>query len=736
MPTPPVDTAPRPRATVGPHRGKPVIFVDGEPLAFTAYSPTARRELFFEQTRRFLEHNTRVFFLRLPRAQSPDFWANPFWVGDHITPAPQLPAAQVSLEEQAAFILNHRPDACLFIRFGPREPKSWLDAHPEEWFVTEEGEPLPFASLASQRYLDDSARYIETVVRWCESQPFARRVIGYWTGHKVEGSHEPVIQNWVFDHGPAMARQWRQYLRDRYGDDAALRTAWGRDDVSLDAPPLPRDPFRAPLPQVAAEPYWQAGPHGAAVRDYLDLTRRLFHAGFVAQADAHRRAADRPCVFVVDALKQVMQGWDNRSFFEPGVSWPVAYVDMLAGAGNVAVAPLLDHPGIDGLVTPHEYQARGVGGVYEAEAPADALVHRGQLFLCEMDTRSHHGRGDHYFAARDLKEFEAITWRNVAAGITRGFHSYYMDVHVDWFADPALHAVIHRQFEVIHEALQWPHADVPGIAVVLDDDAWKYTSGNGAFLNEAVMGELRQGLPRCGVPFRTYLLSDALRRGLPPHRVVYFPNLFHGDDATRAFLAGQVCRDGRVVLWGPGTAIHDGRAITAQHAAAVTGFDFELFQGNLQRRGLVTNFDHPITAEMDEGVVLGSPLAYGPALLPRDGLRLADAWTTQGRDAAALAVKPMPGWTSVFTAFAPLPARLWRGLARAAGAHVYCNSYDVLLADSAAVALHSVRSGVKTIRLPRPARVTDLVTGQTLDGPTDAISFHLDAPATALFHLA
>ncbi|NQV02147.1 MAG: RNA methyltransferase, partial [Bacteroidia bacterium] len=80
----------------------------------------------------------------------------------------------------------------------------------------------------------------------------------------------------------------------------------------------------------------------------------------------------------------------------------------------------------------HDYQARGIGGVFEPEGIADSIILRGKFFSCEMDSRS----GDTGIsAARDVREWAAITWKNYATGWTRGFHTYWMYGFriADWF---------------------------------------------------------------------------------------------------------------------------------------------------------------------------------------------------------------------------------------------------------------------------------------------------------------
>jgi hypothetical protein len=411
----------------------------------------------------------------------------------------------------------------------------------------------------------------------------------------------------------------------------------------------------------------------------------------------------------------------------------------MAGSGNLGIASLFAGPGIDGLITPHDYQARGAGGVFEPEGIADSAVLRGKYMLCEMDTRTWAGT-DPIAPARDAAEFAAVTWRNVATGLTRGFTPYWMDVYQDWFAPPEIQATIDRQAAVLRESVGWPHEPVPGIAMILDDEAVLETNGDGRFLNEAVLWEWKTGLARCGVPVRIHLFDDLALPDFPPHRVYYFPNLFKIDAARRRLLEEKVLRNGHVVVWGPGTGISDGTKIGPEAAAAVTGFAFDMLAVNDHRRTLLADIAHPLTKGLSPATVLGGPLAYGPVLLPTDGHVLGHAWTKLGRNLAGLAVKERPAadgstWTSVFSSTPGLPAGFWRNAARRAGAHVWCESDDILLADSQLVAIHAAAAGPRTILLPRASDVVDLISGEPVGQGLREIEVELAAPETRLFRL-
>jgi len=741
------------------HNGRPTIFINGHPDALPCYCPPAYfwdTRLVLRTTPRFAKHHMGAYFLSITRAKvlqgsGDDFFLTPFWDGDQISRQPLHPEL-FSLDEQVNLISAGEPQAWLIVRLGLYEPASWRKLHGDQLVVNERGETLQTPSLASELYWDAAARYCAAVLEHCEEQPWSWRIIGYADFQRMEGTHEPLIFYWLFDHGPTMTARWRRYLREKYGTEDALRAAHGDAKLSFETATVPSDRLSGPVPQVSATLYWQDAAQNQALRDYLLLARDLYHAGFRKVAGAMQQTLERlgrRRLLVHDALKQTMLGWDNRGYFDLLAPWQLAWPELLAGSGHMGAAALLDAPGMGGLITPHDYQARGPGGVLEPEGSVDSTVLRGKYFLCEMDTRSYTGK-DYHGRARDDRQFAAVTWRNLATSLTRGFNSYWMDLHEDWFATEPIHSVIARQVEVIRQSVDFPHRTMPGIAMLLDDQAVLETNGSGSFFNEAIMTEWKSGLARCGVPARIYLLEDLELAGFPQHRVYYFPNLFRVDARRLALLREKVFCNGNVVLWGPGSGISDGSRLGPEPASRLTGFQFEYLPASYMHRVQVQDFTHPITRDLKADAVLGGPLAYGPLLFPTDGRPLGVAWTKQGREPAGLAVKVFgqgargawqgdpaalgPGdWASVFTTAVPIPADMWRGLARFGGAHVYCESNDVLMADCSVVGLHSIQSGPKRIRLPGAHVVKDLISGKPVSERCEQIEFKLEAPETRVF---
>ncbi len=746
-------TAAGPDAVVKIHNGRPTVFIDGVPTALTGFNPSCRnRERFFETMPFF--YTTGIHTYIIHPATTRDFWSEMyFWRGDVISSNPEgIDAPDVwCIDKQAKEILKNDPDAWIIVRFTPFPPRSWRMLHPQEWFVTEDATVSDMPSFASDLFWKTVADASAAIITYSENQPWSSRVIGYTNFGISEGQHLAVARGWMYDHNPLMLQRLREFLRAKYKTNEALRAAYGDPTLTFDTVQVPRDRLRGAVPEVTQNLYWQPREENAAIRDYLELTRDLWHKQFRVIQEAMDGAAKRNVIFFHDAMKQNMQGWNLDGFFAYGfqekVSWNNYFPDFVGGSGCINEAELLDLPGVDGLMTPNDYQARGLGGVFQPEGIADSAVLRGKLFFCENDMRAL--ERNEIGNARTDEEYIALTWRDAATVLTHGYNLYWMDlIDVNHNTPGPRQDSLRRQIEVMNESVNIKHADVPGIAMIIDDASVLETNGSGNFLNEAVMWEWRMGIARCGVPFRIYVFEDLKQPNFPDHRVFYFPNMFKVDDERMAILEQKIFRDGHVVVWGPGSGISDGVTIGPENAAKLTGFSFEMMPASSQRRILLSNFDNPITRGFDADTFIGGPLAYGPVLVPTDGTELGIGWLKGGFNHTGLAVKEFGrgasgngtsgargegDYASVFTVAAQLPADLWRNLARYGGAHIWSDSGDILLADESIVALHSLKSEKKVISLPRASRVTDLATGKVIAKNTKEITFDLKAPETRIF---
>ncbi len=81
----------------------------------------------------------------------------------------------------------------------------------------------------------------------------------------------------------------------------------------------------------------------------------------------------------------------------------------------------------------------------------------------------------------------------------------------------------------------------------------------------------------------------------------------------------------------------------------------------------------------------------------------------------------------------PLPSNLLRACCRYAGSHIWCEEDDVVLASESVAAIHSVKAGPRTLHLPTPRPVWDLLSGKHLGDGLTHIDMHITPPETRLF---
>src|SRR6185312_6538022 len=106
--------------------------------------------------------------------------------------------------------------------------------HPDQLFVNDDGKVMDVPSLASEIFWDNCAKISVAQIKYCESRPWAKRIVGYANFLRVEGTHEPLISHFLYDHSPVMTARWREYLRSKYKTVDALRAAHGDDKLTFE----------------------------------------------------------------------------------------------------------------------------------------------------------------------------------------------------------------------------------------------------------------------------------------------------------------------------------------------------------------------------------------------------------------------------------------------------------------------------------------------------------------------
>lgn len=764
----------QPTYTVRDYRGKPTLFVDGrpEPCYTYCYANDPKDQGALDIHHRFAAHGCHVYMPQTRGGIDGDWSTTPFWTDHDVFPdvtAPGAPAVEHA--DLIDYILAKvDPDARFWVRSMLDPPLKWRERFPDDLLLNSYGKRYQGASLASDRYIGQIAKYLDNLVSYCEGRSWADRVLGYVVYPIGEGTTVLTCEGFMFDRSPVMQRGFREFLRRKYGSDSALQDAWERGDAALETVEVPddetfhergktrHDQIETTKPKNRPAPHRLHWPHPhetAAERDYCLYMRELTARNFRTLLGAIKRAAPNKLAGL-DAFKQTLLGWPLVARHAGDYQTHSGLMHVLSGA--FGMAEMLDIPELDIVATPHDYLHRGMGFGYEGEGIGDSVVRHGKMMMMEEDQRTFcvtGWRGDGFNSFANMAEAKAGLWRNLASSVTRGYNTYPMDVcGPSFYFDDGIQEVLGARRLVHEAATHWERREVPCVVMFVDDWSTLYEDFTARYQYLAVIHQRLYGLSRCGAPFRLHLLEDLERDDFPTcHRVFLFPNLFHITPERLELLRRKVFRDGNVCIWGPASGITNGRELSGDSASELTGIPLKLLLKESPRFVTVDRFEHPVTAGLGRRLDFGDSLPYGPILVPQDHpdvVRLGGMQFPTAQDGAGLVVREFglgaagngrPGergegdWASVFSTAVPLPDELLRPLARYGGTHVYSESDDLIFADSCTVGVHSVMPGRRLVALPQPSTVWDLIERRKVGEGMTQIEIDVTPPQTNMYYL-
>jgi hypothetical protein len=738
------------KAHVRPHNGAPTLFLDDKPVyanlqwigGFNLADP---KSVALTQTamRAFAKSGVHLYTLDGffndwcgPRADS----ALPY---DFTENGPRLQAA-IDADPEALFNLR--------LMFETRHllDNWWNKQHPDEVEVLSQGESMS-ASYASTVWHTQVKELLTALVAHLRQIGMYDRVIGYQI---CTGTCGEWIKSWSSmdiantDYSAPMFRYFRHWLTQRYGTDAALQAAWGKEDVTLATAEVPSAAdqdttshyyFRDPRYERNAIDFYEAYAELCA-----DTLLDFCHTIKVLSGGDKLTGA---------FYGYIMELSWNDTFFTDGFrgSGPVGLaaseVSTVQRSGHLGLAKALRSPEIDFFVSPYTYGFRGLGGDGLAMQPSESLRLHNKLYWFEEDTLMHNN-----FDARKrmhpVKHSLAIYKRNFAEVLTHAQGITWLEN--DYFAeDPSIVDAFHDLQTRFHAIGNWavqfdrrPSADV---AVFLDDESYMYEANKNGISLPLIWHQRLMNLNRFGAPHDLYLLNDLLEGRLPEYKLYIFLNIFHLNAERRAALKGQLRRAGKTALflYAPGYINEDAEEpFGIEHMTDLTGFKFGKGSSYWTPMMHVTNFEHPITQDVSQELFWGTTRSLAPIfyLEDDDATVLGNVIGSLGRIQPGLAVKTFnagtaDAWSSVYVATPNVPSPVLRGIARFAGVHLYNEDGDVLYATPRFVSAHTVKGGPRTFKLPEPVEVVyDLYNRQLLGHNTSEFRAQLPPASTALFY--
>jgi hypothetical protein len=226
------------------------------------------------------------------------------------------------------------------------------------------------------------------------------------------------------------------------------------------------------------------------------------------------------------------------------------------------------------------------------------------------------------------------------------------------------------------------------------------------------LAQLRYHVNRVGASVGYYLLTDLRGGALPDAKLYLVLNAFAVSPAERQALHRVLRNKGKWAVWfyAPGYLEPNGsggdmRALTGlplQRLPQAQALAVRMRPGSFATRG--------VTADQ---LSFGEGTPRAPAFtLAGDPQGITVLGDYLGTQTPAVACVRQPEWSSVFVGSTTISTGVLRALARAAGAHVWLETDDVVIVGTDFVALHASTSGAKALLVPAGETITEVAPGQ------------------------
>lgn len=430
--------------------------------------------------------------------------------------------------------LKANPDALLIPRLRLNASKEWLEAHPDAkaiWMkagADHDGQGWDWATPASPEYRKTACEALTAAIRHLEEK-YGSSIAGYHpAGQNTSEWFTP--NTWTEGYpgfSTADRNAFRQWLRKRYSDVAALRQAWNDPKVTFDSAVVPsaeeRDASRE-TPIVESQnlldfnAYWQS--------TMTELICELAHT-----------------------IKQETNGKKLSVFFY-GYAYEFSTVRKgPAASAHYGLRDLLNCPDVDIICSPISYSERQLGGGCSCMLNAESVTAAGKLYIYEDDSRTFlaHAVGADLSSTTNLADSTNVLLRNSGETALRNFGTWLMDLGgVGWYDSPELWEASASLEKLDRYFIEHPTPYAPEVGLFLSEKAMLKMS-SGTF--SGAVSTSRRSANLLGAPYAQFDLDDLLSGKIPAPKLCVILNSETLDEATRAQIETQVAKTNAHILW-------------------------------------------------------------------------------------------------------------------------------------------------------------------------------------------
>jgi hypothetical protein len=607
-------------------------------------------------------------------------------------PRPGEPADWSTVDQQCRTVLDANPEALLLPRLWMGAPAWWREAHPDDVMTWEKGSQDPAdAVVASPDYRRDAAARLAALVKHLEEN-FGPSVAGY----------HPCGQNtgeWFYREtwGPALngysagsREAFRRWLKARYGNDAALRAAWGDPGVTLAEAQVPSPEARRATPAgLLWDPVLQ--------RPLIDFAQ--FQQEMMAE-----------CVCQLAKAARQASGGRKLVVFFYGYVFEFGAIHLgPAVSGHYALRRVLECPDIDVLCSPISYFDRGLGQSGPAMTAAESVALAGKMWLYEDDTRTYLGTGKFpgwQDRVDNIDDTNSLLLRNTGQCAVRNFATWWMDLGATgWFDDPQMWAEMARLEALDTPLLENPRPFRPQVAAVVDQRSMIRVACGGQVLARPGVYEARRPLGRMGAPYGQYLLDDVAAGRVEAKMYVFLTAWCLSPEERRDLLRRT---QGALNVWCYAPGYQEEEGTSPGTMQSLTGFRLEKVAPS---QAWAEPTDAGRRLGLGQGFGVKGPIE--PLFAAVDA-KEEEILAVYPDGSPAVALRKTPRGNSLFVGPPGLTSELLRLAARRAGVHLFTQTDCNVYGNGPYLVLHASDDGRLEIDSGGSGPIRDLLTGEEL----------------------
>ncbi len=682
---------PAQRAQTGAIRtlnGQPTLYVNEQaelPLMYALTHVTGGRWSWEELP----AHNLRQMTAAGVRLFQVDLWLEDIWKG----PEQKLDIALA--RKQIRGVLDACPGGSLVLRLHVNAPGWWNLLHPEECVQYADGpvmdlpEGLPFnhedgdvvranrASLASERWRKSAGEQVQQFCNRLARTREGRSVIGIHVSGGVYGEWHP----WGFikqepDVSIPMQESFRKWLKNKYGSDAALQSAWAGTRFTLATATVPDTLER----QCCADGFFRDTELEQRVMDFYKCQQAVIADDIEFFCRLVKTEWGRPLI------TGVFYGYMQFGLCRQAMN------------GHLEAERLLKSPWIDYFAGPPSYYdpCRKAGGSGMQRAPVRSIQLHGKLWFDETDNGYLQNKRERDFVRSDalgdtnyLPILQRSLWLPLMQGCGTWLYDFGPRRNTGWWDSPMYLGEISRTlryFRIRYGRATKSGTQVADALVVWDTESFYAVKNVNSKACEKGLDLAAEQLLHSGVAMDQIYAFDLPKMDLKGYKAILFMNAWTMSPGQRQFIRDSVARNGRTLIWNYGAGYSDGLHKSKVLTEQLTGITLEQdkIEGN------------PVWIMEQDTIDNAAPIDPVWRIADPEAKPLASFQKSAG---VAIARKDFSDYSMVYSAVPLHGAKVFRSLLHQAGCQLMNATPDVVYASDDLILLHTGTGGPKVLTL-------------------------------------